>query len=439
VPVFRSMRCILLKKVKFPFSYFLIGIIIFLSIYISYEIYPFKSTADRVTFITAVVGVIISFTAFIIAMKTYISIDSVNVITQMEGNVLENENYVASVTSLLKEYDMPNSRDAGKAVFDNLENKFARGSKTANEFANNLQYFIDLIVFFPYLYNTADEHKDYNLMRMDKILTLIDKRRDALLSISIGNLTLIEETVKLIRCVINYQQLVHTNEYQMTSTLLEVRGNMLKNPVTQMVYYNYLGLFYNKKANMVLRKKFGIETVDFFSLDGARKVKNSIDLLTNEEAELFIMYLNEAKKAFKRAMDNKNDDLMWEGFIKFNEARTTYLLQLTLDDYQGTQWIDLMNEAVVARNRLNILMDDILYKEERTHLQEAFIYESYLASLIKINLMIAEEIDITDQFNRSRYLAPHYDGLQEDPLLKEAYGGKFDKIQQYQDRIRQEA
>ncbi|WP_163099374.1 hypothetical protein [Peribacillus alkalitolerans] len=76
-----------MKNFKSPFIYILIIIVGAISIYISYKIFPIKSTADRITFITAVVGLIVSFTAFIIAMKTYISIDSVNVITQMEGNV----------------------------------------------------------------------------------------------------------------------------------------------------------------------------------------------------------------------------------------------------------------------------------------------------------------------------------------------------------------
>ncbi|WP_163099375.1 hypothetical protein [Peribacillus alkalitolerans] len=335
----------------------------------------------------------------------------------------------------MKEYDQADSRSAGAAVFDTLERKFAKESKTAIEFANNLQYFIDLIVFSPYLYNTADKNKEYNLNRMDRILTLIDKRRDTLLSISTGNLILIEETVKLIRCAINYQQLVHTNEYQMTSTLLEVRGSMLKNSLTQMVYYNYLGLFYNKKANMVLRRRFGMEVVDFFSLDGVSKVKSKIHLLSDEETELFIMYLQEAKKAFRNALENGEDDIMWAGFIKFNEARTTFLLNLILSEEQENNWIQLMNESLVARNRLNILIDDILHKEEKTHLQEAFIYESYLASLIKFNLIISEGLDITDQFGRTKYFAQNYDGILEDPLLKETYNGKFDKVKDYQERI----
>lgn len=46
-------------------------------------------------------------------MKTYISIDSVNVISQMEDNVFEIENYLVFLTSLLKEYNMENSKEVG--------------------------------------------------------------------------------------------------------------------------------------------------------------------------------------------------------------------------------------------------------------------------------------------------------------------------------------
>lgn len=421
---------------KAPFKYTLI-IVVIITLWIfglmAYKISQIQSVADVVDLTTAVLGLVVALWAFVISMLTYASIDSVNVITKMEGNVLENENYVTSFTSLLKEYDKKDPNEASEAIFTNLENKFNKKSKTAVEFANNLQYFIDVIIFFPYLFQSDREN---NIKRMDKLIKFIDKKKDGFITISTGNLILIEETVELIKSIINYQQLTHMTEYQITSTILDVRGTMLRNSVTQTVYYNYLGLYYNKNANLILRKKFELMDIDFFSIKGLLEVKNKLELLTDEERELFTLYLQEAKKSFEKALANGNNDVMWEGFIKFNDARTTYLLQLVLEDFEGTSWHIIMDEALIARNRLNILIRDIIGSEGDSYLQDAFQFEYYLASLVKLNILIAEKQDITDMFNRAKYyVSENYKGIKEDKLIKESYYGYYAKVSDYQESI----
>jgi hypothetical protein len=397
---------------------------------LAYKISRIESVADIVDLTTAVLGLVVALWAFVISMLTYSSIDSVNVITKMEGNVLENEHYVTSFTSLLKEYNKRDSNEVSEEIFNSLERRFTKQSKTVVEFANHLQHFIDVIVFFPYLFQS---NKAQNIERMDKLIKLIDKKKEGFLAISTGNLTLIIETVKLIKSIINYQQLTHTTEHLVTSTLLDVRGTMLKNAVTQTVYYNYLGLYYNKKANLVLRKKFDLMNVDFFSIDGLHEVKNKLNLLSDDEIELFTMYLQEAKSSFQKALESGNKDVMWEGFIKYNDARSTYLLQLVHKDYNGENWQVIMNEALIARNRLNILIKDILEHNETNYLQDAFAFEYHLASLVKMNILITEKQDITDMFNRTKYYYnQNYAGLQNHALVTETYNGDYAKIKDYQ-------
>ncbi|MEH7385782.1 hypothetical protein V7147_10280 [Bacillus sp. JJ1521] len=424
-----------MNRPKFPYPYVLIAIAVGISVVIAIQIYPFKTTADLVVFTITILGLVISFIAFIISMKTYISIDSVNVITQMDGNVLENENYVTSITSLLREYDMERSKDVGDSIFAILENRFSKRSKTAIEFATNLQYFIDVIVFFPFLFNSADENQKQNMDRMNRLLGAIEKRRDALLSISTGNLILIEETVKLIKCVINYQRLINTNEYTITSTLLEVRGTMLKNSVTQTVYYNYLGLFYNKKAMAILRNQLQLGNKDAFEIEVMKKIVKNMDKLSGEQAELYTMYLTESKNAFKKALENCQDDVMWEGFIKYNDARSTFFIQLAQPSYNGADWLEIMNEAITARNRLNILIDDILELDNSSYLQEAFIYQEYLARLVTYNILIATNSHITDTLGKVKYAYPTYNRIQDDRFVKVPITGRFNRIEEYQQDI----
>ena len=422
-----------LSKVSFRYIF----VFIFFSVAIAscYMLYTIEDANDLIIFITTVAGLVVSSSAFIVAMSTYLSIDSVNVISQMEGNVLENENYITSFTSLIKEYDMKDSKTAGDKIFTNLEERFTKNSKTAMDFATNLQYFIDLIVIMPYLFNPEDEQREQHINRMSKLLRKIDKRKQALLAIGTGNLILIEETVQLIKSIVNYQKLIDTNDLLTNSTLLEVRGTLLKNAVTQTVYYNYLGLYYNKKAFHVLLKQFNVNQLDFFSLDGLSELKKRLPLLSSEATELVTIYLTEAKICFDKALQHGENDLMWEGFIKYNLARTTYLLQLLLPAHEESEWQKMMNEALIARRRLTILINDTLPNEETSHLQEAFRFEYLLASLININIAITEKKDVTDSFGRPKYKFPHYDGLKEDFFITPPYNGPFNKIIDYQRRI----
>lgn len=78
--------------------------------------------------------------------------------------------------------------------------------------------------------------------RMQSLLNQIDKRINSILTVSVGNLTLIEETQKLIKAIIYYQKLATTHNLRPVAELLEVKGSIIKNSVTRTVYYNYVGL-----------------------------------------------------------------------------------------------------------------------------------------------------------------------------------------------------
>jgi len=59
---------------------------------------------DITSFTVAVLSGVISLVALFIALQTYISIDSVNNITKMEGNILDNEHYVTSMPEFIETY-----------------------------------------------------------------------------------------------------------------------------------------------------------------------------------------------------------------------------------------------------------------------------------------------------------------------------------------------
>lgn len=87
------------------------------------------------------------------------------------------------------------------------------------------------------------------------------------------------------------------------------------------------------------------------------------------------------------------------------------------------------------KNRLNILIKDIL--EDNTFLQEAFLFEFHLASLVKMNILIAEDRDLSDSFNRPKYSYPTYQGLLDDELINSEVNSQFYQIITYQNELKE--
>jgi hypothetical protein len=196
-----------------------------------------------------------------------------------------------------------------------------------------------------------------------------------------------------------------------------------------------LGLYYYRKANRVLRRTISLDNVDVFSIEGLKKIHQHYSLISDDDRELIQIYLQEAKTCFHKAMDVSEKDIMWEGFILYNEAKSTYLLQLMQDDQERQNWEEMMNQALTARKRITIFLHDILEKDIPSHLQTAFEFENQLAGLVKMNIFIAEKKDITDSFNKEKYYYPLYEGLLQSRLIQRPNPGGFKKIEEFQEDI----
>ncbi|MDG5789320.1 hypothetical protein QA612_17810 [Evansella sp. AB-P1] len=375
---------------------FLIIIGLGVATYFSIAQYQSSPELDVPSFTVSFLSLSIALLAFYIALETFSSIDSVNKITKMEGNILENESYVISLPSLIKDFDDKDLNKTEEKIFSDLEKRFKRKSKTAVEFADNLQHFIDLIVLFPALFNVnRKDHHEYQ-KKMDNILRLIRKREKELLFINTGNLILIQETVKLIHAIMSYQKLTHEQTLKHDSDLFEVRGMILKNSVTRTVYYNYLGLLYNKKAMAVLKKNLQLPDADLLQIDQLKEIIAQKDKLIGKEREIAILFLQESKNAFQKALSTSQEDVMWLGFILYNDARTTFFLQLLTEDTSDTSdsnntWLTIMKKAIDSRTKLNIIISEVVKSNGgSTCLQSHFLYQEEMARLVQVNILIAE-------------------------------------------------
>jgi hypothetical protein len=376
--------------------YITIFVLVLFSTCIAVWVYYLNEGKDLLKFTISTVGFCIALLALFIAVRTYTSIDSVNNISKMEGNILDNENYVTSLPELINRYKSKDEKTLDKELFDSIEYKLKKESHTAVLFADTLQYMIDLIVLFPAVFNAADTDKKLYKKRMDKILLGVDRQRDILHSVSKGNSIQITESIKLFKAVISYQGFVADGIFNIHADLLHVRGPILRNPVTKTIFHNYLGLYYNKKGMHLLRDSLKMGSADILSIDGLNVVKMDLNTISPTIIEDVIMYLKSGCEQFDRALKISSEDVMWPGFIKYNKARTLYFLGLMSNS--DASWIDVMDEAIESRSRLNRLIDDVLTtdrtnlaKVRNTHLRQFFLYQEELARMVKLNLLLSEK------------------------------------------------
>ncbi|MBH0090122.1 hypothetical protein [Pseudoalteromonas sp. NSLLW218] len=410
--------------------YFTILLLVLLSAFLAVWVYDLKEGKDLLSFTISTVSFCIAVLALFITVRTYTSIDSVNNISKMEGNILDNENYVTSLPELINQFKSQDENTLEKEIFDSIEHKLKKESETAVLFADTLQYIIDLIVLFPAVFNASETNKVLYKKRMDTILSEVDRRCEILHSVSKGNSIQITETIKLFKAVVSYQSFVADDNFNIHADLLHVRGPILRNPVTKTIYHNYLGLYYNKKGMHLLRESLNMNSVDILSIDGLELAQKNINTIEPSILEEVSMYLKSAAEQFDKALKVSSEDVMWPGFINYNKARTVYFLALLSNS--ELNWLDILDEAIESRSRLNRLIDEILMIDRSkpanivsTHLREFFLHQEELARTVKLNILLSN--NLTRQNN-----APIlYKGVNISDISNEKLTGLFVSIQKF--------
>ena len=410
--------------------YFTILLLVLLSAFLAVWVYDLKEGKDLLSFTISTVSFCIAVLALFITVRTYTSIDSVNNISKMEGNILDNENYVTSLPELINQFKSQDENTLEKEIFDSIEHKLKKESETAVLFADTLQYIIDLIVLFPAVFNASETNKVLYKKRMDTILSEVDRRCEILHSVSKGNSIQITETIKLFKAVVSYQSFVADDNFNIHADLLHVRGPILRNPVTKTIYHNYLGLYYNKKGMHLLRESLKMNSVDILSIDGLELAQKNINTIEPSILEEVSMYLKSAAEQFDKALKVSSEDVMWPGFINYNKARTVYFLALLSNT--KLNWLDILDEAIESRSRLNRLIDEILMIDRSkpanivsTHLREFFLYQEELARTVKLNILLS------DNLTRQNNAPIIYKGINISDISNEKLTDLFVSIQKF--------
>lgn len=303
----------------------------------------------------------ISVAALIFAAVTYYSIDTVDKISSMEGNLLENEDYSIAYHEEIERFcDIYSSEAFTERLLEMLEPR--QKIKTCMEYSELLQKMIDSLIWFAYI-----DDSEQTRMRQNRLYQkLYDIFQMDYSDLSSKIKYLFEENLKLIQSVILYQDSNRKQMYEISS-LENVRGEMLPNPISRIVYYDYLGLDYRRKAEKVLRdsnpalreKADGSWKIKPFSQEYMEQIwVNSYE----GDKKHFQVLIERACECFDEASRLAGGNVLWEGYIEYNKARADIMRFLVFhgdgdDVRQELRELEKTIENVIyARHRVIYLM-----------------------------------------------------------------------------------
>lgn len=361
--------------------------------------------------IIAIFSLDVALLALYISLRTFYSIDEVNAISRMDGNVMENPRYRPNILRAVFRFPQGDFLETSEALMNYMEGLFHDKSKHSGaHLADNVLEVADLLVLIPYF---VKDNSAIQLNRVSDLLDIIRYKVDNFKEISDGSCKLLEETVSLIESVFAYQRMNDSRKSD-PSKLLEIRGSIFINPVTSILYYDYLGLYFLRCATYLLTNQISPSLLEII---------NGASMCKDDDKSLALVYCNKASDAFRRAKDNIGDDMIWTGYVCFNLARAEYLKQLldeSLDDITGNEWEACINESIRSWMTSNkIIAEQFALRHpncKKSWLLQAFMSEENFVCLTKIIMQIIKKQPLTD-YNGNAWIS-NYSDLAETSFYK---------------------
>ena len=191
------------------------------------------------------------------------------------------------------------------------------------------------------------------------------------------------------------------------SKLLEVRGSIFINPVTCILYHNYLGLYFLQRATLLLcSHQTGLSLHQMIECAKESSI---------EDKSMALVYADKASDAFKRAKENIGDDMIWTAFVCFNIARAEYMKQLIRESFGETtsnEWETYINESIRSWITSNKMIAEHfaskLSSGQVTWLQQALISQENKVRLSKVVFQMMRKESLTD-YNGNKWVGRYND------------------------------
>jgi hypothetical protein len=394
----------------------------------------YKSLADNLMSITAIASAIIALLALSFSFVTFQSIDTVSVISKMEGNVLENNHYIKNIIGLIGNFEkgtygsITKQEEAIEAflsqlnVFEEKRQKVTSGTLLADE----LQFSIDFVPLMAFLMINPNRYEDgnswekartkivvryfrneyyYYIKSLSEYLEELEKNAN-------GSIRVLREAVSLIEATSKYQfaqnlkfwsnqEIFKEDAEQSYTAIMTIDSNLLRNASCRCLYFKYLGLCYlNSSLNMLPDSR----NIDIDNLIKARERY----LLMDSEKQYFIQdNLGKAKDCFSKVIELADNDMFWKT-IYFDLARVEFYQTWFGNNPQDKDmWKHSMKKAIENRFRLVCNLNQALcnrknqlqydkqnpIEEETSYFRAAMIEQYHQAVLFDITFRMLIEGD----------------------------------------------
>lgn len=366
--------------------------------------------------IIAIFSLDVALLALYISLRTFYSIDEVNAISRMDGNVMENPRYRPNILRAVFRFPQIDFTETSEALMSHMERLFRDKNKQSGaHLADSVQEVADMLVLVPFFIQTNNQKaSSVHLKRVSKLLNTIKHRIENFKEISDGSCKLLEETVSLIDSVFAYQKMTATGQSD-PSKLLEIRGSIFINPVTVILYNNYLGLYFLQRASSILcGHQSGLSL---------RQMIESAKKCDAEDKSMALVYASKASDLFKCAKENIGDDMIWTAFVCFNIARAEYMKQLineSFDDTNCNDWELFINESIRSWITSNKIISEHFASKlgagQVSWLQQALISQENKVRLSKVVFQMMRQEPLTD-YNGNAWVES-YNEIVDTPFFK---------------------
>lgn len=329
--------------------------------------------SDKFGILLSVVSMVISGVALIYAMITYYSIDRVQAINSMEGNVLCNDKYSVAYPESISRFESCRSKEEfNRRLFDILR---YRRAGNCRDYAVRLQCVVDNLIWIAYA-----EHDDRFYQECGALLDTLERDRKRFKNVNSGLNDVMDENLKLIRYVIEYQNHKIQNTFTM-SRLENIRGRLLSNPIAAITYYDYLGLEYMRRARGLLGDNDIFTAEKLCAIAEMLRGTDDTDLRENYR---YMLEISEA--ALKKAAVPAQNDMIWDGYISYNLARVRIMRYLSDPSEEERRGIEADLRSVI-RSRKKILY--AVWGEGAAEAGKSYLHDRFLREVNSARMLNA--------------------------------------------------
>jgi len=239
---------------------------------------------------------------------------------------------------------------------------------TCEQLITQIQTVMSNLLWFAY----ADYQNGAFVSKCNDLVFNLEKMCSNFDSVDESTQLILLENVKLIKAVLVYQG-AKGLDLSGSCSLKDIKEELIINPVSQIVYNNYLGLTLRKEASVVLRNACSIEDERDLSYESMSKML-AFEQYTKEDIETVDMLIQKAREHFDMAAFLAEQLSVWEGYLEYNLIRLRVMSYLITPIHKEDIIIGI-REVVNIRKVLSLV-----FKKDESYLGKMFL-EEYEAAL----------------------------------------------------------